>query len=103
MDLARFARIFEIKDLEGNTLPVDRWPVSRVLRGETLIDCELSGLRRDTGQLWYLSFSGRPVRDERGRQTLALVITRDITSRKVAEDALRESERRFRFLADHVA
>jgi len=102
MDLARFARIFEIKDLEGKTLPVDRWPVSRVLRGETLIDCELSGLRRDTGQLWYLSFSGRPVRDERGRQNLALVITRDITSRKVAEDALRESERRFRFLADNV-
>ncbi len=102
MDLPRFARVFEIKDLEGNALPVDRWPTSRVLRGETLVDLELSALRRDTGQLWYLSFSGRPISDERGRQNLALVITRDITSRKVAEDALRESERRFRFLADNV-
>jgi len=102
MDLARFGRVFELKDLEGKNLAADRWPISRVLRGETLVDCELSALRRDTGQLWYLSFSGRPISDERGRQSLALVITRDITSRKLAEDALRESERRFRFLADNV-
>jgi PAS domain S-box-containing protein len=91
-NLAFFAEVYELSDLEGRALPVEDWPVSRVLRGESVSDLELKGRRRDTGQEWFFGFSGEPVRGERGEQVLAVVITRDITRRKEAQEALRHSE-----------
>ena len=87
-----FAEIYVISDLEGHPVPLEQWPASRVLRGESFTDWELRGRRRDTGQEWFFSFSGAPVYDEQGRQILAVIITRDITERKDAEVALRRSE-----------
>lgn len=91
-NLGFFAQLYEIEELDGRPLALDQWPVSRVLRGESFSDWELRGRRRDTGQQWTFSFSGASVRDEQGRQVLAVVITRDITERKDAEVALRRSE-----------
>ena len=63
---------------------------------------ELDADRDGTGQEWYVSFSGEPARDERGEQILAVLITRDITERKHDEQARRQSEARFRQLADSM-
>jgi PAS domain S-box-containing protein len=93
-DLAHFAQVYELFELDGQALPVEQWPVSRVLRGETIPEVELRGRRRDTGQAWVFSFSGAPVLDGHGRQVLAVTITRDITRRRMAEEALREADRR---------
>ena len=57
-DLALFAEVYELADAQGRALPVEQWPVSRVLRGETLHELELLGRRRDTGREWVFSFSG---------------------------------------------
>jgi PAS domain S-box-containing protein len=87
-DMASF---LELSEPGGRVLPVDEWPVSRVLRGESLYECELRGRRADTGQDWLFSYSGAPVRDDSGRQVLAVMITREITERKRTEAALREA------------
>jgi PAS domain S-box-containing protein len=81
-DLAHFAEVFELFAMDGRPLPVEEWPVSRVLRGDAVTDWELRGRRRDTGQAWVFSYSGEPVRDATGQQVLAVVVTRDITERE---------------------
>jgi PAS domain S-box-containing protein len=93
-DLPFFVDLYELFSGDGRPLAVEEWPVSRVLRGETLDGCQLRARRRDIGREWHIHFSGAPVRDEAGRQVLAILITRDITAQTHAEQALRESEAR---------
>jgi PAS domain S-box-containing protein len=101
-DLPFFADIYELALDDGRLLPVEQWPVSRVLRGETLTHCRLQARRRDTGQRWHIDFSGSPIRDEAGRQVFALVITRDVTDQVRAEEALRASRQRYRMLFESI-
>jgi PAS domain S-box-containing protein len=101
-DLPFFAELYELSLEDGRLLPVEQWPVSRVLRGETLTHCRLRARRRDTGQQWHIEFSGSPVRDEAGRQVFALVITRDVTDQVRAEEALSASRQRYRALFESI-
>ncbi len=43
-----------------------------------------------------------PIRNGQGRPTLATGVARDVTDRKLAEDALRQSERELRFLSSRL-
>ncbi len=88
-ELAYFTRTFELAPPGGPPLAVRDWPVSRVLRGESVHDEVLHGRRLDTGQEWYFSFSGEPVPDERGRPALAVIVTRDVTERQ-RQESIRE-------------
>ena len=99
-NLSYFAPLYELFDPDGQRIPYDEWPMSRVLKGESFTDWELRVLRKDNEREWLCNYSGEPVRDERGEQVLALMVTHDITERKAAEEALRQSEARFRNMAD---
>jgi two-component system CheB/CheR fusion protein len=92
--VAFFAQRFELTELDGQLVSLDQWPVSRVLRGESLTNWELRARNRETGHEGYFSFSGEPVRNERGRQILAVIHTRDVSDRKEAELVLQEADRR---------
>lgn len=97
-NLAFFREVYEISFPDGTPVPFEEWPTARVLRGESVRNWELRARRRDTGQEWFFSFNGEPVRHECGQQVLAVVITQDITERKQAEERLvnlnRDLERR---------
>ena len=58
--------------------------------------------RRKDGTLYYEEMGITPLSDEAGKTTHYVAIKQDITARKEAEAALRESESRFRDLADAV-
>ena len=71
----------------------------RILRGESHTGVEIRRRKKD-GTPIDLSLSTAPLRDAHGRITGMLGVLADITERKRTENALRESETRFRELAD---
>jgi PAS domain S-box-containing protein len=93
--LADFPSIFELKTLEGKVLPVEDWPLGRVLRGETLRDIEIQISRVGTAWRAIFSYGGAMVTEPGGRR-LAFVTITDITERSRAVRALQESEENLR-------
>jgi len=87
-----FADTFELTELNGEVLAVDEWPLRRILRGETLRDVELRIKRINSGWQRIFNYGGALVYNEAGKAIAAIVTVSDITKRKQAEAALRESE-----------
>jgi two-component system CheB/CheR fusion protein len=73
--------------------------LAKLKRGQSVIQMETERVRKD-GQRLPVSLTVSPLRDSAGKVVSASVISRDIGERKRAEAALRESEKRFRFMAD---
>jgi signal transduction histidine kinase len=86
--LNEFTELFECSTVSGVVLPLEQWPLSRVLRNESVRNLEVR-LRR-IGSDWQriFSHSGAIVREPSGKQIAFLTIN-DITERKHAEDEIR--------------
>lgn len=81
----RLQKNFELFQHDGEFLPIERWPFTRILRGEKFTDFEVGLLHRETEKKWIASYNGTLVMDEAGEVNLAVVTIRDITNRKHAE------------------
>ena len=92
---ASISTLLERYDLNGRLLSPEEWPVSRALRGETVLHSQQRVRRIDTGHEATLSVNAIPVRNAAGKVTQAVVTIRDITERIRSEEALRQSEERW--------
>ncbi|MGD0734882.1 MAG: PAS domain S-box protein [Terracidiphilus sp.] len=71
----------------------------RVLQGKDDSHYEGLGLRKD-GRAIHVHITASPVKDLAGGVSAIAVLIRDITERRISEQKLRESEERFRTMAD---
>jgi signal transduction histidine kinase len=83
--LREFIPMFELRDEHGQLIPVHDWPLSRILRGETLVEHEAHLRNLVRGWDKVFSYGGSLVRDEQGQPRFGIVHFRDITARKRAE------------------
>jgi len=74
--------------------------LEKIRRGERLDHVETVRMRKD-GQRIHVSLTSSPIKDATGEITGASTIGRDISERKRAEEALRESEERNRDQVEH--
>jgi diguanylate cyclase (GGDEF)-like protein/PAS domain S-box-containing protein len=70
--------------------------------GETVEDVQ-HALEWPDGRRRYISVNGAPLRDESGRVSAAVFLITDITQRHLAEQALLDSETRFRLVAENMS
>jgi PAS domain S-box-containing protein len=88
-------RVFQ----EGRELPVQELPMQRACRGEFVAGMTMDVMRED-GRLVTLFSNAAPLFDEEGKPRGAVGAFLDFTELKRTEQALRESESRWRQLAE---
>ena len=84
--LAEYSDILDVYLPDGTLAPLEMWAVSRALKGETGINCEYTLRRKDTKETWVASYNLAPIRDKEGIIVGSVVVGRDITDQKHAEE-----------------
>ncbi len=95
---------FSFKDYnaQGNLDSAKDLPLARALAGQKTRQEERKIVRKDGTIRWEL-VSGVPIYNDSGEIIAGYLIMMDITDRKRMEEALRESETRFRLLSENAA
>lgn len=84
-------------DLQDELKRQQEW----VQKGENVSGIETRRIRKD-GTRIYISLTVSPIRDDAGRVVAYAGISRDVTESKRVEKALRESEAKYRLIAEHT-
>lgn len=77
-NLNQYLANFNIRSANGESLPLEEWPVSRALQGETFRDQIILFTGAD-GKDRQIIYSGFPVCDDSGEVQLGVVVYRDVT------------------------
>jgi PAS domain S-box-containing protein len=85
--------------IDASPLPVEEHPLARALKGETVLGEELEITRGD-GTRGSVCVNATPIRDSSGRIVSAVVSFSDVTERKLAAQALIDSEQRLKLALD---
>ncbi len=85
---------------EGRRIEPDDLPLQRAAKLNADIPAMEFEVELPGGRRWFADISAAPLRDAGGQVIGAIAVSVDITPRKLAEAELRESEERFRVMAD---
>lgn len=85
-----------------NTLALDESPLQRALKGELVRNCEVY-VRSERVKPTTLLVTATPLRDERGEITGAVSVFRDITALHLAEEKLRQTSDRLRYVFERFS
>jgi len=88
-------------DADGQLLQPAGYPGGRALRGETVLPGTDFIYTADDGHQTWIRVSAAPFRNAAGDVVGAVAIMQDVDAAKRAEQAIRESEERFRQFAEH--
>ena len=88
-------------DADGQLLQPEDYPGERALRGETVLPGTDFIHTADDGRETWMRVSAAPFRSDAGEVLGAVTIMQDVDVAKRAEQAIRESEERFRQFAEH--
>lgn len=92
---------YHTRDGNGKELSGSDLPMQRACRGE-VISGEVLEIVRPDGKVYVVLSNARPILDEAGKPRGSIGAFMDITARKQAEEALRQSEERFKAIASNT-
>jgi signal transduction histidine kinase len=86
-DATRTGYLLDMRDPSGVPLPIESWPLARLLRGEVLQGASAADvlIRRTDGTELLLTVTGRPRRDASGRIKGGVCVCHDVTRRHYLE------------------
>jgi PAS domain S-box-containing protein len=87
-NLTDYPALFDVFSGTGVQLPLEQWPVSRAMRGETGKNEEFKILRKDMGETFFGNYSFAPILDKDGIIVGSVTTALDITERKKVEEAI---------------
>lgn len=93
---------YKIFKLDGSNLPLDECPMAVCLKEQRSVYGEEILVARPDGSIRHVAPNPRPIFDESGRMVGAINMLIDITDIKRAEQAVRESEAKYRALASSL-
>jgi PAS domain S-box-containing protein len=93
---------FKMFHADGRPYEVEEWPLTRSIRsGEEVRDEEIIHLLGDGTQLWAC-YDSYPIYDKEGRIVAGVLVSRDITEQKRAEQEFRESHNRVESILESI-
>jgi PAS domain S-box-containing protein len=97
-----YSEVYEGYHLDGRPIASEDWPGARALLKGEVVENDFYEIVEANGRRITCWFGGAPIRDASGEIAGAVVVFRDVSEERRTEAMLRESEARFRLMADAV-